>query len=405
MKVDFFAAISDGEFECLDFHDVNSLSDQEKGKTSEGIRKILYLLLEDLDYQHRVEPTDELLRYEIQDCSNEHLAPLFPDKEKVLHSILECSAECAEYFYPLCQHETKLIMAIITSIFVASDDNSILNPEERRSLSYFSFNHYQILPEESRWHTVLSKGLKMCAEYFGSQDPLIGSLTARSYCSFVDACAQETRLEHELPLHILDHGPSHLNSEDCSVEGFPDYFRSSSAAPLLYLVPIFKISRQKEVPAHFWTSVIPAISKFINHMNDLLSCPKEVLAGESWNYLSMKTKTKRQAGRPTIFKSKYSGLWTFRDTLYETISEMQRTTLALDKAFTQCIMTEMLGLSAHTNDASRCAKKKQSQVHEEVQLAAQLWTAYKHGYIAWHINCNRYGLERLPFEGYTYMVK
>jgi hypothetical protein len=167
---------------------------------------------------------------------------LFPNKSKVLETILDGSAQCAVCF---------LVMAIVTNLFVASDDNAILQLDDRKSLSSFTFNHWQNLPEENRWCTVLTQGRTMCAEYFGSQDPFVGSQAANSYIAFIDACAQETRLENELPVQIGNHGQSHPCSEECPVESFLAYFRSANAGSLLFLIPIFKVSRMKKFPCAF----------------------------------------------------------------------------------------------------------------------------------------------------------
>lgn len=368
MKIDFPSILSDIEFDCFNFHDGKSLNQQDKTNVAQCLRNILCLLLEDMGYQHHYRPVDMMLRHDLHDWSDKKLVPLFPDKGRMLQAIMDCSAQCAEYFYHLCQHETKLVMAIVATVFVASDDNAILNPDERKSLSYFSFNHWQSLPEENRWCTVLTKALKMCAEYFGSQYPTVGSLAANSYSAFVDACAQETRLENGLPVHIGNHEQSHSCSEECSVESFPAYFRSSNAAPLLYLIPIFKVSRHEEVPLRFWITVIPGICKYINYMNDLLSCPKEVLAEETWNYLFMRTQAKRQAGRLTRFRSKQNKLWSFRDTLCETIEEVQRTTLALEQAFTECIPTEIRGGPVSMNATSGSAQDEKNHINISSQL-------------------------------------
>ncbi|OQD76347.1 hypothetical protein PENDEC_c004G05662 [Penicillium decumbens] len=315
---------------------------------------------------------------------------------------MDICAESAECFYTACGYETKLVMAILTTVLVATDDNNVLDPDQRRSLSYFSFNHIQNLPQVNGWCTALTKGLKMCTEYFGSQDPLVGSLAANNYMAFVDACAQELRLEHELPIHLGNHGLSHPSSEQCTVESFPNYFRDATGVALLYAVAIFKVSRNEEVPLRFWTAVIPDLTRVITHINDLLSSPKEVMAGETWNYLAMKTQAKRQAGRPTNYKSKQNELWTFRDTLCETLEETQRTALALDQAFTKCIRTDIQEFPAATDDITAGAKNEKHQAHQHIRSAAQLWTSFKYGYISWHMNIGRYGLEQIPLDGYTF---
>ncbi|KAJ5972580.1 uncharacterized protein N7479_002498 [Penicillium vulpinum] len=287
----------------------------------------------------------------------------------------------------------------MTTILMASDDDIILDSEERESLCHFSFNHWQNLPQTNKWCKILAEGMRMCAEYFGSQDPLVGSFSGRSFSSFIDACAQEYRLEHELPVHIGNHGLSHPSSEGCSVELFPAYFRGSSGASLAYTVPIFKVSRDEEVPLCVWITAIPDIMKFINFVNDLLSCPKEILTGEAWNYMTLQTQVKRQAGRLTKYSSKHNKLWTFRDTVCEMLEELQRTTLALDHAFTKCIRTGIDDCPIGTNDMSSSTQDWKNKIDQNIESAAHLWMSFKYGYISLHLNSSRYGLEPIAFGG------
>jgi hypothetical protein len=98
-------------------------------------------------------------------------------------------------------------------------------------------------------------------------------------------------------------------------------------------------------------------------MNDLLSCPKEVLAGKTWNYLRMKAQVRRQVGRLNKFRSQHEKLWTFRDTRCETIEEVQKTTLALDQAFTTCIRTDIWRRPAGANNISDSTEDERSQIY------------------------------------------
>src|SRR4051812_32422700 len=102
-----------------------------------------------------------MFRQDLYSWSEKHLVLLFPNKSKVLETILDGSAQCAVYFYHLCQNETKLVMAIVTTLFLSSDDNAILQLDDRKSLSSFTFNHWQNLREENRWCTVLTQGRTM----------------------------------------------------------------------------------------------------------------------------------------------------------------------------------------------------------------------------------------------------
>jgi hypothetical protein len=310
--------------------------------------------------------------------------------------MMEISLEVSEHFYPLShwKHEARLVLATTTTILFCCDDDTVLNPDERKSLELFSYKYWLGLPQESKLCVALAEVLKTFVEYFGSQDPLIGSLVAHSISSYIDSCVLETRWERGLPVHFDNHASSHSVPQGCVTEEFPAYFRSTSGLPVIYAAAIFKLSRYEEVASRFWISILPSLTIFINYGNDVLSLPKEILAGETWSFMSMKTKAKREAGRPTNFKSKHGKLWTFRDTFCETLEQVRAMTLKLDQAFTSCILSERHDCLADRN--GQCAQCEKSQ--QDIKKAAQLWEVFKHGYIAFHINCDRYGLENLPSE-------
>lgn len=86
--------------------------------------------------------------------------------------------------------------------------------------------------------------------------------------------------------------------------------------------------------SHWITSVVP-LTTFINLINDLLSFPKEILAGEAHNYMSLQTQAKRQSGHLSAFPQKGNSdtRWNFRDTLCETMDLLCDAIRSLDKAF------------------------------------------------------------------------
>ncbi|KAJ5713171.1 uncharacterized protein N7483_010352 [Penicillium malachiteum] len=117
-------------------------------------------------------------------------------------------------------------------------------------------------------------------------------------------------------------------------------------------------------------------------MNDILSLRKEMKDGEI-----------RQAGRKTAFGSDESNskLWIVRDTVYELLENVRRSTKGLDQAFTKCIPPEMdldEGISVHDV----------GDVSKDIGLAGQHWTSYKNGYIRWYLTMKRYGLQAMAQE-------
>lgn len=70
---------------------------------------------------------------------------------------------------------------------------------------------------------------------------------------------------------------------------------------------------------------------------NLLSFPKEILAGEAHNYMSLQTQAKRQSGHPSAFpqEGNSGARWTFRNTSCETMDLLYDAICSLDKALIQ----------------------------------------------------------------------
>ncbi|OJZ85788.1 hypothetical protein ASPFODRAFT_207633 [Aspergillus luchuensis CBS 106.47] len=392
MKIDFFSALSKPGYECLDFDDTSQLSQQQRQEVLPYVRKGLFLLLVAIDHKYSRIPADKRLRHDLYTWAQDNLEHQFPEGGQSLEAIVQLAAESAEYFYAHCSHETKLITAIGTSIMTSTDDDELLYPDERNRLSSFCCNDGHSPPDATPWTAMLTHGLQLNAEYFGSHDPLVGGLMANSYRLFVEACSIEYRMQSGMPFHLTSHTGLHPIDEECAVEAFPRNIRSTSGVSVFYVCPIFRISSTQEVPSKYWISLVPKVSEFISHINDVFSCPKEILSGETWNYLSLRTRTKRQAGRSSRFGSK---LWTFRDSFCELLENMQDTTLAVDRAFTSCISA----------DANTSEQSGSSQDDPNAKLAAECWFAFRQNYISWHLQCKRYGLDGLDVERNTYTAE
>lgn len=186
------------------------------------------------------------------------------------------------------------------------------------------------------------------------------------------------------------------------MEELPYYIRNFSALTSPIVVPIFKPLHDVEVPLNLWIFAIPGMSQWICLVNDLLSFPKEVLLLDSFNYFSLLTRARRQAGRNSLFNPK-DGLWTFKESLYEAFGQLISGTVALDKLFTTFAeslseafataetQAEVNGLTKETNKTSNVDRDKL----DNARTAAKLWGEFRQGYIAWHINHPRYRLSSI----------
>lgn len=196
----------------------------------------------------------------------------------------------------------------------------------------------------------------------------------------IDMFCDETKLAHELPGQFAS-DDSRDGRTEWSVEKLPWYFRNLAGFENSFIVPIFKPSHDVEVPAEFWISAIPDLSVFINVGNDLMSFPKETLALENFNYLSLVTRAKRRVGRASHFKSN-DGLWTFRDTLYEAIDQTLSCIKALDKlfiTFAESVAEDFTAAQTRaqlngrlTEETEKTLKAKRERL-ENARLAAKCW--------------------------------
>jgi hypothetical protein len=105
----------------------------------------------------------------------------------------------------------------------------------------------------------------------------------------------------------------------------------------------------------------------------------------------MRTQAKRQDGRSSRF-SKDGGLWTLRDTLAETFETVVGAARELDRTFVG--FAQYVSRSKEMSTVSRHEEHVLNLDHD-LQIAARLWAAFKHGYMAWHLNCGRYNLKSL----------
>lgn len=116
-----------------------------------------------------------------------------------------------------------------------------------------------------------------------------------------------------------------------------------------------------------------------NAVNDLFSFYKEELAGETWTYIHMRTRSLSASGAQG---SGTTGEWTPNDTIRLLCDE---TTEAVRK------IDGLLRLE-------ECERKMRgeptgwSEIDKLDVEIAQQWRAFRDGYVSWYVECRRYKL-------------
>jgi hypothetical protein len=333
----FHSLLSQPQFDSLDFADVRLLTEHEKVEAIKCLDAALSSLLSKINFHHRFSPSDSKLRDDLWSWSRENLTDVCICKDEILNGILDEAAAIVEYCYPHAHHDTRLQMAIGLAAGLTADDG-VTPASSRKAFANFHYSLWCGVPdfERDKWSTMYLNVIRNFARHFGAKDPRMGTIGANGWASFAEASFMEDNLAKALPPHLSQVQPG-MDAHGCCPDGFAYFFRSLTGLSGPLMLGIFKPGEELEVPLEYWiTSVVP-LTTFINLINDLLSFPKEILAGEAHNYMSLQTQAKRQSGHLSAFSQEGSSNvpWTFRDTVYETMDLLYDAIGSLDRAFVQ----------------------------------------------------------------------
>lgn len=400
MTTDLLALISKDDCSCLDFDDVTLLDKAQRQAVVENMDQILCYCLGAIGYQHIVRPKDMAFRRDLWDWGYSRMSKAIPNY-KILDCALEVGAGVMEYFYPNAGHQARMCMASANTAGILVDD-LVANPDGLEQFQAFSQRYLRGLPQPEGLCAALAEGIKDCDEFYGSRYPRAGTTAVMSLLSAIDGTCEEARLARQLPSQFACNRSRGHRATEWSVEKLAWQIRNMCGATNFCLVSLFKPTHDGEVPSEFWISGVPDLTQFFLLANDLFSFSKETLELENFNYLSLLTRARRQAGRTSLFDAN-NGLWTFRDTIYEACEQLISCTVALDKLFitfaeslsenfkaTQA-QTEVDG---RTEEAEKTLKTDRENL-ESARLAAKYWGDFRQGLIAWHINEARYRLDSL----------
>ncbi|KAH6609557.1 hypothetical protein Trco_002903 [Trichoderma cornu-damae] len=377
----FRALLAQPRFDSLNFADVGRLTEHEKAAALECMDAALAAFLSEIQFRHGFAKKDRELRDDLWSWSRENLAAVCVCEDKVLDRLLEDAADCVEYFFPCAHHDTRLQMAMGLAASLSIDDG-VTSATSRKRLANFQYELWCGVPDSERdeWSKMYTKVIRNFVRYFGASDARMGTIGANGWANYVEASSLEESLSKSLPPHFSLVRPG-TDGHGCCPDGFAYFFRILTGLPGPFILGMFKPSKDVQVPLEYWITSMAPLTTFINLINDLFSLPKELLAGETCNYMSLQTLARRQGGHPSAFPRQGDAdtLWTFRDTICEAMDLLRDATGSLDRAFVQFHRV--------------CPDDEKNKW--KTALASQVWTAFRHGYLSWKVNSPRYGLASL----------
>ena len=326
---------SEAQFDTLAFSDVTSLNQEEKQAAAESMDIALAAILKKIGFRYYIAEHDTNLRSELYTWSRHNLQSVYKSNNMFFNTTVDTGAACVEYFYPLAHHDTRLQMGKALIATISMDDISGVLAS-REQLAHFQYDFWQKKQYQDGFLKVYMEVIGGFVEHFGAKDHRLGTMGGNDLANFAEACSIEDCFAAKLPPHLA-YTPPGMRTNGCCPENFAFYFRSMTGIPRSIMLGIFKPSREIEVPLEFWITSMTNLMTCINLTNDLLSYRKELLDGETFNYMSLQTQAKRQANMPSQFLTTHSAdeWWTVRDTICEAMNEVYKAKHALDLAFVQ----------------------------------------------------------------------
>lgn len=379
------------EFECLDYHNIKDVDFTGRQIIANTMVEFLYELLKGLNYQHLVPLQSSALRDRLRTWAKSQLSNTI-NEHAIAHmdALIHQAASIVEHCYPLASGDSSFTLAKCTVAIIAIDD-FFMKDSSRKQLASFQLRYFTGELGGDSWSKMYADTITEYAKHFGSDDPVVGALGAMAWANFATANALEDRFALNPPVHFSLGKPSKGPNHRCP-DRLPHYLRTHTGVSQPYALAIFKPSREDEVPLNLWIAAFPDLLDFINFVNDVLTFSKEVFDGETVTYISLLTKAKRENGQKSRFY--HDGrLWTVRDTLCEVSQQLTDITSTLDQAL-KCPAIYNL----HGPSKSHIDHYGETDNTRQFQRCSNLWTAFKQGYIAWHINSGRYPLDALKFR-------
>ncbi|KAJ6448034.1 isoprenoid synthase domain-containing protein [Mycena sanguinolenta] len=318
-------------------------------------------LLIDLDYRYWIFHT---------------LGPTSSCGQKRLAELENAAGSISRRTYPYASTELQLLFAKITALGLLIDD-SIQDEAVCAEIARFS---HKLFLGESQGNPLLAlfhATLKELSSVYENNE-VLRDMAVIPWIAFIDGCLMERQM------FISQRNAPQVTYLEGLAPMFPRYLRAKGGASESYVAMIFKATKEQKFPLSKYIKAVPDAVFISDVMNDILSFYKEELAGETYNFINLRTRSLSSAGERG---SGVAGEWTTDDTLQLLCKEVLEATRRVDGVLR----------------LEECERKMRGEIVPEasdgvdevdVEIAKQ-WRAWRDGYISWHLECGRYKLDLL----------
>ncbi|KAJ6495151.1 hypothetical protein C8R45DRAFT_1052766 [Mycena sanguinolenta] len=341
-------------------------------------------LLIDLDYRYVPPPSHDANYWDLLHQWIFHtLGPTSSCGQKRLAELENAAGSISRRTYPFESPELQLLFAKTTALGLLIADSI---QDEAVCAEIARFSHKLFLGESqgnpllALFHATLKE---LSAVY--ENDEVLRDMAVVPWIAFIDGCLMERQMFiSQRPRSPIWKG-SHRCCKDRTNRVIIPHAHPKGGASESYVAMIFKATKEQNFPLSKYIKAVPDVVFISDVMNDILSFSKEELAGETYNFIHLRTRSLSSAGERG---SGVAGEWTTDDTL-------------------QLCKEVLEATHRHRVDGvlrlEECERKMRGEIVPEasdgvdevdVEIAKQ-WRAWRDGYISWHLECGRYKLDLL----------
>ncbi|KAJ6524188.1 isoprenoid synthase domain-containing protein [Mycena capillaripes] len=257
-------------------------------------------LLVDLEYRSEPPPP-----HDANYCDLFHrwilytLGPTSSCSEKRLAELEHAAGSISKRTYPYASTEIQLLFAKVTALGLLIDD-SIQDEAVCTEIAQFSHKLFLGEPQDNRMLALFHATLKELSYVFEDNE-VLRDMAVIPWIAFIDGCLMERHL--------------------------PRYLRVKGGASEFYVAGIFKATKEQNLPFSKYIKAVPDAVFISDVMNDILSFHKEELAGETYNFIHLRTRSLSSAGKRG---SGVAGEWTTDDTFHLLCQEVLEATRRVD---------------------------------------------------------------------------
>ncbi|KAJ6584129.1 hypothetical protein DFH09DRAFT_911283, partial [Mycena vulgaris] len=337
------------------------------------------------------------------------LGPTSSCSEKRLAELEHAAGSISKRTYPYASTEIQLLFAKVTALGLLIDD-SIQDEAVCAEIAQFSHKLFLGEPQGNRMLALFHATLKELSYVFENNE-VLRDMAVIPWIAFIDGCLMERRmfifqsfrssLTSTLPARsakshlsggarteVVRTALTLLSFHILTVLDSPRYLRVKGGASEFYIAGIFKATKEQILPFSKYIKAVPDAVFISDVMNDILSFHKEELAGETYNFIHLRTRSLSSAGKRG---SGLAGEWTTDDTFHLLCQEVLEATRRVDG---------VLRLAECEQKMRGDTVPEASDGVDELDIeVAKQWRAWRDGYISWHLECGRYKLDFLMGTG------